>query len=335
MLLQYPSVKFSGFSFKPLFFDALKNTGVRKAFKLMIPRTMTVAVTQINFTIITIFASTLAAGSLAVFNFANNIQSAPIGLFGISFSIAVFPALSAYAAKKEKMEFIKAFSRTFRQILFFVIPLSVFIFVLRAQTVRVLLGSGKFDWDDTILTFQTLGLLVASLFAQAVLPLLTRAFYALQDTKTPFYIALLSEVVNIVLVIALIGHFGVLGLAIAFSFASILNMALLLIFLKRNLPDIDGKIILGSTAKIVAASVIGGAVAQVAKYVVGSRGELDTFVAVFTQLVVAGLAGAMAFAIASYYFKIKEFFQFTESVTKKLFKAKKVIQEDTGEVTGI
>ncbi|NMC87903.1 MAG: hypothetical protein GYA69_05685, partial [Candidatus Moranbacteria bacterium] len=140
---------------------------------------------------------------------------------------------------------------------------------------------------------------------------------------------------NIVLVIALIGHFGVLGLAIAFSFASILNMALLLIFLKRNLPDIDGKIILGSTAKIVAASVIGGAVAQVAKYVVGSRGELDTFVAVFTQLVVAGLAGAMAFAIASYYFKIKEFFQFTESVTKKLFKAKKVIQEDTGEVTGI
>jgi putative peptidoglycan lipid II flippase len=335
MLVQYPSVKFSGFRFRPVFMDAFKNPGVRKVLKLMIPRTLTIAVSQINFTIITIFASTLAAGSLAVFNFANNIQSAPLGLFGVSFAIAVFPTMSAFAAKKEKKEFINAFSRTFRQILFFVIPLSMFLFVLRAQTVRVVLGTGKFNWNDTILTFQTLGLLAFSLFAQSLLPLLTRAFYALQNTKTPLYIGLVSEAVNLFLVVLLIGKYSVYGLAIAFSASSLLNMILLLIYLRKKLTSIDGKTIADSFFRIVAASLVGAGAAQIMKYIVGTQGELDTFVAVLTQLVLAGSIGLAAFAVASYYFNVKEFFQFTESVTRKMFGAKKVIQEDTGEVTGI
>lgn len=335
MLVQYPSVKFSGFHFRPAFFDAMKDATVRRVLKLMIPRTLTIAVTQINFMIITIFASTLAAGSLAVFNFANNIQSAPLGLFGISFAIAVFPSLSAYAAQKNKEEFISAFSRTFRQILFFIIPVSVFIFVLRAQTVRLALGSGKFDWNDTILTFQILGLLTMSLLAQALLPLLTRAFYALQNTKTPLYVALISEAVNLLTVALMIGKYGIFGLAIAFSLSSFVNAILLFFFLRKKLSSIDGKTILDSTVRIIIASLIGGGVAQIAKYVVGSRGELDTFLAVLRQFMIAGISGAIAFAAASYFLRVKEFFQFKESITRKLFGAKKVIQEDTGEVTGI
>ena len=91
----------------------------------------------------------------------------------------------------------------------------------------------------------------------------------------------------------------------------------------------------GSFFRIVAASLVGAGVAQVMKYVVGTQGELDTFLAVFTQLIVAGGFGLVAFALASYFFNVKEFFQFTASVTRKIFKAKKVISEDTGEVTGI
>jgi putative peptidoglycan lipid II flippase len=335
MLVQYPSAKLSGFNFRPMFLDAWKNPGVRRVLKLMLPRTITIAASQINFTIITIFASTLAAGSLTVFNLANNIQSAPIGLFGVSFAIAVFPTLSALAAKKQQQEFVSAFSRTFRQILFFVIPLSIFIFVLRAQTVRVVLGSGKFNWDDTILTFQTLGLLTIGLFAQALLPLLTRTFYALQNTKTPLKITIFSEAILLSAVMLLIGPYGIYGLAIAFSFYSVVNMILLLYFLRKKLSNIDGKTILDSSIRILAASIVGGGVAQIAKYIVGSQGELDTFLAVLNQLLIAGISGAAAFALASYYFNVKEFFQFTESITQKLFGAKKVIQEDTGEVTGI
>jgi putative peptidoglycan lipid II flippase len=272
---------------------------------------------------------------LAVFFFANNIQSAPLGLFGVSFAIAVFPTLSAYAARNEQKEFIRAFSRTLRQVLFFVIPLSVFLIVLRAQTVRVILGTGKFNWDNTIMTFQVLGLLTIGLFAQSLLPLLTRAFYALQNTKTPLKITIVSEAVLLLGAILLIKPYGIYGLAIAFSFYSIFNMMLLIIYLRKSLPNIDGKNIINSTLRITAASLVAGGVAQIMKYIVGTQGELDTFLAVFTQLVVAGSSGLAAFAIASYYFNVKEFFQFKASVTRKLFRAKKVITEDTGEVAGI
>ncbi len=335
MLVQFPAVKFSGFHFKLVFFQALRNPKVRKVLKLMIPRTLTIAVSQINFTIITIFASTLAAGSLAVFNFANNIQSAPLGLFGVSFSIAVFPTLSALATQKKNSEFVGAFSRTFRQILFFVIPLSVFIIVLRAQTVRLILGSGKFNWDNTILTFQTLGLLAVSLFAQSLLPLLTRAFYALQNTKIPLYIGIVSEIVNLFLVVVLIKDYSVFGLAVAFSVSSIINMLLLLIFLKKQVGTIGGGDILRSTLQIVAASLVGGSAAQFGKYLVGTRGELDTFVAVLVQFLVASSLGLAAFSLTAYYLRIPEFFQLTRSLTKKVFRMKKTIGEDTGEVSGI
>jgi putative peptidoglycan lipid II flippase len=335
LLVQYPVVKFSGFYFHPMLLSAWKNPSVRKMLKLTIPRTLTIAASQINFTIITGFASTLASGSLAVFFFANNIQSGPLGLFGVSFAIAVFPTLSAYAAREEQEKFIRAFSRTFRQVLFFVIPFSVFLIVLRAQVVRVILGTGKFNWDNTIMTFQVLGLLTIGLFAQSLLPLLTRAFYALQNTKTPLKITIVSEAVLLLGAILLIKPYGIYGLAIAFSFYSIFNMVLLIIYLRNSLPNIDGKNIINSTIRITAASLVAGGVAQIMKYVVGTQGELDTFLAVFTQLVVAGGFGLAAFAIASYYFNVKEFFQFKASVTRKLFRAKKVITEDTGEVTGI
>lgn len=335
MIIQYPALKSSGFHFNFNAIYAIKNPEVKKVLKLMIPRTLTIAVSQINFTIITIFASTLTAGSLAVFNLANNIQSAPLGLFGVSFAIAIFPTLSAYAAKKQTQDFVDAFSKTLRQILFFVIPISIFIFVLRAQIVRVVLGSGKFNWDDTILTFQTLGLLIISLFAQSMLPLLTRTFYALQNTKIPLFIAIISEGINLVLAIMLMNNFGVFGLALAFSVSSIINMFLLAFFLRKYLHNIDGKNIINSFLKITLASFLGGIFAQTGKIIVGTQGEIDTFIAVFIQLFVASFLGISAFCVASYFLKIKEFFQFKNLITRKLLKVKKSIQEDMGEVSGI
>lgn len=335
LLVQYPSVKFAGFNFKPMFFSAWKNKDVRKVLKLMAPRTLTIAASQINFTIITSFATMLTSGSLAVFNFANNIQSGPLGLFGVSFAIAVFPTMSALAAKQKHDEFVRAFSRTCRQILFFVIPLSIFLYVLRAQTVRVLLGTGKFNWDNTILTFNVLGILAISLFAQALLPLLTRAFYALQNTKIPLYVTIVSETIMLVLVLLLMKPFGVYGLAAAFSISSVVNMSLLIFFLRKKLPSIDGRVIMDSSLRILIASLVGGLVAQLGKQIVGTQGELDTFLKVFEQLTVSGIMGLAAFAAASYLLDVKEFFQLCRSIKGKLFKAKKIIGEDTGEVSGI
>jgi putative peptidoglycan lipid II flippase len=301
----------------------------------MIPRTIGIAVNQINLLIITIFASTLAAGSLAIFNFAQNLQGVPLGLFGASFSIAVFPVLAALAAKGENENFVKTFSVTFRQILFFIIPLSVFILVLRAQIVRVVLGAGKFDWEDTIMTFQTLGIFALSLFAQGTIPLLGRAFYAMHDTKTPFYIALLTEIVNISAVLLLIGKFKVIGLAVAFSLAAVFQMILLLFVLRSRFDNLDDKNIIKFIAKIAFASVITGFSIQLAKYLIASLVNLDTFVGIFIQLSGSSLIGFLIFVGMCYALKLEEFFKFKQSLTRKLFRGKQAIVEDTADVSGI
>jgi len=336
MLLQYLAAKNLGFKYQWSFLKSWRDPNVRRVMKLMLPRMTGIAVNQFNLMIITIFASTLAAGSLAIFNFSTNLQSVPLSVFGLSFAIAVFPALSTFAARGEKEKFVKAFSETFRQILFFVIPLSVFMLVLRAQIVRVVLGAGKFDWNDTIMTFQCLGILVLGLFAQSAVQLLARAFYALQDTKTPFYVAIVTEAVNILTVILLIGKFKVLGLAIAVSLSSLVQMVLLLFILRTRFDSLDDKNIIKSVIKIAAASFAAGIGIQAVKILVASQVNLDTFLGVFAQLAISGLVGFGIFVAVCYIMKLEEFLTFKNALTKKLFKSKvAVIAESTEEVSGI
>ena len=199
-IIQYPAMYRAGFRYQWGLLTAWKDENVRRVLKLMIPRSLGMAVNQVSLLVMTIFASTLVSGSLAAFTLANNIQSVPLGLFGIAFSLAAFPALALFAAKKNDKDFFLMFAETGRKILFFVVPLSIFIIIFRAQCVRVILGSGNFDWQDTITTFEVLKFLAISLFAQSLIPLFARAFFALQNTKTPLYIALVSEAIHIALI---------------------------------------------------------------------------------------------------------------------------------------
>jgi putative peptidoglycan lipid II flippase len=336
MLIQYPAAKHVGFKYKPIFIKQIfQNHYLHKVVALMLPRMMGIAVNQINLFVITIFASFLSAGSLSILSFAQNMQSVPLGLFGVSFAIAVFPVLSAFAARDEKEEFVKAFSRTFCQILFFVVPLSVAILVLRAQLVRVILGAGKFDWEDTILTFQCLGVFSLSLFAQSTVPLLARAFYALHDTKTPFYIALFSEVAGIASVFLLINKFHVLGLAIAFSLASVVQMVSLLFVLRTRFDTLDDKKIINSVGKIALASFIAGISIQLVKYFTAAFVNMNYFFGVFVQLSISATIGALIFLMVCYFLRLEEFFVFKQSIAGKFFRGKQVITESTDQVSGI
>ena len=163
--IQMPATFRSGYVFLLPKEFPWKNKQVKKILFLMLPQVFAVASGQINFWIITIFASLMASGSLAVFNLANNLQSIPLALVGISFAVAVFPKLSQLASDGDMKEFSEVFLKTLRRILYFVIPATVFLILLRAQIVRVVLGGGIFDWKDTVLTYQVLGILSLSLFA--------------------------------------------------------------------------------------------------------------------------------------------------------------------------
>jgi len=315
MVLQFWATKFIGFSYKPINLkEIILDKRIRKVIHLMIPRSLAMGVTQINLLVITIFASTLVSGSLTVFNLANNLQSIPLGIFGISFALAAFPKLSSLATKNDMKKFNYVFTRTFKRILFFVIPASVIIFSLRAEIVRAVLGAGEFDWKDTKATLWVLGFLSLSLFAQSTIPLIARAFYALENTKTPFYIALFSEAINIIVVIILIEKYKILGIAIAFSLTATINMMLLLWMLNGYFKGIKKENTLSSILKIVVASTFSGLAVYSVRHFLANFIELRMLWEVVIQLVVAGGAGIFAFLIACYWLKVDEFNDFKKSI---------------------
>lgn len=327
-VLQFLAVKFVGFSYQfRKIKEIIKDANVRKVIRLMIPRSMAMGVNQINLLVVTIFASTLASGSLAVFNFANNLQSVPLGIFGISFSIAAFPRLSSLAAKENMEKFNYVFSRTFKRILFFVIPASLIIFSLRAEIVRAVLGAGEFDWEDTEYTLLVLGVLSLSLFAQSTVPLLTRCFYALENTKTPFYAALISESINILLVIVLIERFQILGLAIAFSLASIINMATLFFLLDKRFKDVKKSQMLTPIVKILIASAFLVLAIYLTRHTLSVFIHLKTLGEVLAQTVIAGGMGVSVFLIACYWLGIEEFNDFKRSTIKCLWGKPKDLED--------
>ncbi|RLC39214.1 murein biosynthesis integral membrane protein MurJ, partial [Candidatus Falkowbacteria bacterium] len=264
MLVQAPAVFQLGFKYRLKI--NLKSEEIKKIAVMMVPRAMSLGISQINLLVITIIASTLAGGSLAIFNFANNLQSFPVGIFGISFAVAAFPTLSAIAFNKKKL--IDNFSKIFRQILFFIVPATVLLLTLRAQITRVILGTGHFDWEDTILTINTLGFFAISLFAQASLPLLVRMFYARHNAKTPFLIGIASAVLNVFLSIYFVRDLGVAGLALAFSIANIFNFILLWLALRFEIGSLDETNILISSIKFTAAAMACGIAVQGAKLLV-------------------------------------------------------------------
>jgi putative peptidoglycan lipid II flippase len=282
----------------------LKNSGLRKILKMMVPRTLTLAISQINLLIVTIISSTLIAGSLTVFNFANNLQSFPLGVFGVSFAIAAFPTLSRLSGQAEKLKSI--FRKTFKQILFFIIPSTVLLITLRAQIIRVILGSGKFDWQDTILTIDTLGFFALSLFAQATLPLMVRMFYASHDSKTPFIMGFISVIVNVFLSFYLAGIMGVAGLALSFSISMILNFFLLWISLRVKLGSFNEMNILTSILKFSIAAILAGLAVQVSKIMIWTFVDMTSFLGVFTQGLGAGILGIIVYLVVAYLLKVEE-----------------------------
>ena len=303
----------------------LTNKGLIRILKMMVPRTLSLIVSQFNLLVVTIIGSTLAAGSIAIFNLANNIQSFPLGLFGISFAIAAFPALAELSNKKK--QFIDTLSLTIRQILFFIVPASVLLIVLRAQVVRVILGSGRFDWEDTIVTLETLSLFAFSLFAQALVLVLIRAFFALEDSKTPFYAGLINAFANIIMAVMLVEPFGVAGLALAFSLSTILNFVLLLLILHYRLGKLDGDKVASSSIKILVATFMLAITAQAIKYPLEQSFGTETFIGISLQTLAASFGGLTVYLMVSWLMKSEELDILLLSLHKKFMKRPAIAEE--------
>ncbi|MFH1656573.1 MAG: murein biosynthesis integral membrane protein MurJ [Candidatus Nealsonbacteria bacterium] len=326
LVIQIPAAKFSGYKYRPVF--NFRFPGIKKIFKLMIPRIIGSTAYHINLIVITAIASTLTIGSISVFNFSNNLQYFPIGIIGISFAISSFPIFARLLARNKKEEFLERFSSTFRQILFFIIPISFLMFLLRAQIVRLILGTGEFGWLETRLTAASLGIFCFGIFGASLIPLIVRVFFALQNTKTPVLIAISSMVVNVIfsfLFVSLLGYSNifrdffvfalnlkdieniqVIGLALALSVSALFQLILLLIFLYKKIGNFKIKEISFSLVKILSSSIIMACFSYFVRQRFANSISALYFWGIFWQTFFTILIGVLIYYLFNLFFKSKE-----------------------------
>lgn len=302
------------------------SSGVRRILGLMGPRTAALGISQVNLVFLLALATTIEPGAVSVFNLANNLQMFPVGLVGISFAIAAFPALAKAHALEQDDVFRDALSAASRKILFLIIPATAIFILLRAQIVRLALGAGSFDWGDTIRTADALAWFAVSLVAQSLVPLLARAFYALQDTWTPFWISLVAEIVTISFAFALKEPFGVTGLAMAFSFAAIIQCIFLGLFLRRLFGQLGRGESLISAYKTSIATVALCTAALPVRQWLGTVYNLQTTWQVALQAFGTLAVGGVAFLFTAWLVRSPELIEFRMALEKKLFKKAQLVE---------
>ncbi|QNB47091.1 murein biosynthesis integral membrane protein MurJ [Thermanaerosceptrum fracticalcis] len=255
-LFQIIFIKKTSFRFIGLI--SIRDESVKKVFRLMLPVLIGSGVGQLNVLIYYFFGSGLNEGSISALNYATKLILLPQGIFVMAVGTAIFPSLSRAVAFKEMGRFTGTLARGAKMVFLFTAPAVMGLMILRHPIVELLFKRGAFDERAVYLTTGALLLLSVGLIGQCLGPVITRGFYALQDTVTPVKVTVVTVAINLGLSVLLVKSGQHLGLALANSIASTVNALLLVAILGRRVKGIINKELLIFASKVVAASLIMG-----------------------------------------------------------------------------
>jgi len=239
LLIQLPGLRgLSGRYYPEL---GWRNPAVRDVLRLMGPRLLGVAAVQLNFLVSAALASFMLAGSVSALNYAWQIFTMPQVIIAQGIAIAALPTFSAMVAREEIAAMRASLADTLRGILFLALPATVGLLMLRVPVIALLYQRHNFTAESTALVAWALAWFTVGLASHSVVEIISRAFYALRDTRTPVLIGAAAMGLNIVLSFALAGLFTRLGwqphggLALSNTVATTLEMVGLLWILRRRL----------------------------------------------------------------------------------------------------
>ena len=340
-LLQFLMVR--RFGYKYSFKLDFKNLGFRKVIKLSIPRSAGIGLAQLELTVSIFLASLLASGSIAILRFSIDIQNLPIALFGSTIAVAAFPTLSSEWAGNKLEQFKATFLSSLHQILYLAIPLSIIFVTLRIPIVRLTLGSGLFDWEDTVATATTLSFFSFGVFAQAGFLLVSRAFYSMHDTVTPLRVALASLAIHVIagIMFILVLNLPIQFLGLASAISGVFSFFVLLAILDRKLGGFDRRKLFIPVVKIVTSAFVMAVILYIPlHFKIGEKYIIDFIIdttrainLLFLTLFVA-FFGFAIYVLLTWWFKSEELKSFLGLIPdfKKFTKAlnfEEVVDTDT------
>lgn len=277
-----------------------RDSAVQQVGRLMAPRIVGLAAFQFNLIIMTFFASFVGDNTISALNFAWLIVMMPLGLFGMAISTAVFPTLAEQAVDRRD-ELRATLERSLRFIMFLTVPAALSLMILSQPLVALILEHGAFSEASTEITRDALIFFAIGLIGHAGIEILSRGFYALSDTRTPVLFAVVALLTNLVLSAIFVSPFGISGLALAISLATLLNAALLFWSLRGRLEGLDTRRIGGSLGRTFVAALLMAEVIGFYLILLHRAGYLDTSQLLDSFLAVAGsaLLGGLVYMAAA------------------------------------
>ncbi|MBA2598183.1 MAG: murein biosynthesis integral membrane protein MurJ [Chloroflexia bacterium] len=258
LLLQIPGVIRSGMRYT-LSFDP-RTHGVGEVGRLLGPRLIGQAAFQINFIAVTNLAWRTGDQSVSALNYAWQLLMLPHGVLALSISTVILPTLSRLWQNGETEAFRATLAAALRPLVFLSLPAAVVLFTFRVPIVQMLFQTGAFSAESTLLVAAPLTFLAAGLVSYALVEALTRAFYAMHDTRTPVIAGIAIITINIGLGVSLIDYMGYLGLAFALSASTTLEAIILAAVLQQRIGAVADAVRRWSW-RIVAATAAAAAVA--------------------------------------------------------------------------
>lgn len=331
--------------FRPYLTSKIDFSNIKKVLKTSLPRTLGLSANSLSLISIVSFASFLTVGSISIFTFANNLQTIPQGLIGISYAVAAFPLLARAYANENKSEFKKHLRASARAIIFWTLPITFLFIVLRAQIVRVVLGTGSFSWESTRLVAASLAIFSLSILAQSMVSLLSRAYYATGDTKRPLIINVSCSMFIIFLAYFLIHFFNnvpffryfiesmlkvtdipgtaILMLPLAYSIGTILNFVLHWASVRKDFMEGE-QFIFKSFFQSLGSSFFLGVTAYGTLNFLSPVFGTTTFWGVFLQGLIAGFFGILVGGFVLYLLKNEEIEELVKNLKTKFWKAERI-----------
>lgn len=344
--IQMPFILKGGFFSRMGFLMPFRD--VRRVFLLSLPRTLGLSAGQIAFFALVALAATFPEGAVAVFNLSFNLQAVPLAIIGVSYSVAAFPTLAGLFSAGQREEFFAHMVTAARHILFWSFPIIALFVILRAQIVRVILGSGAFDWSDTRLTAAALALFSVSLVAQGIVLLFARGYFAAGNTVKPLVVNVASAFIAVGagygLTVLFQTHTGfqifiesvlrvegipgtvLLMLPLGYSIASLSNAFVLYLFFRYDFKDFPSALASSFFQSAFGALLI-GFVSYELLALLSAVFDIDTVLGIFAQGFFAGIGGIISGVLLLRLLDNKELSEISLALRRKFWKTSAVLPE--------
>jgi len=315
---QLPTLFKTGFRFR-WHFD-LKDPGLRRILRLMVPAVIGLAPLQVNVLVNTYFASSLAEGTISWLNYAFRLFFFPVGLFGVALSTATMPVISRYAAQREMGKVRETLVSSLIMAFCLTIPASVGLIMLSEPIVRLVYQYGRFDPFTTLRTAEVLSCYSVGLFAYAAVKIIVPVFYALNDTRFPVIGSFLTMLLNVVIIFLTVGTLQHKALALSISLAMTCDFLFLSAALYRKVEGYPLGYVVKGLAKVVAASLV------MAGWLYGLRLGLAWILphgrlAEAAGLVVVMVTSAGLYGVMLYLFRVRELTVLVDKFRGRFLKA--------------